>query len=78
MGQLLVLSATMLCVAGIVAVILKKLDEHYGKPRKPYRIYTDNPSEAVWEANRRPTREIVNICGERKFHKDENGKYRVE
>lgn len=30
MGQLLVLSATMLCVAGIVAVILKKLDEHYG------------------------------------------------
>ena len=50
----------------------------YAKPRKPYRIYTDNPSEAVWEANRRPTREIVNICGERKFHKDENGKYRVE
>lgn len=47
----------------------------YTKPNQPNTLITDNPREAVWEANRRPNREIVNVCGERNFYKDSNGKW---
>lgn len=49
----------------------------YTKPSQPNFILTDNPREAVWEANRRPTREIVNICGEREFYIGDDGKYHM-
>lgn len=49
----------------------------YIKPNMPNSMLTDNPLEAMWEANKRPTRVIENICGEREFYKDENGKYRL-
>ena len=49
----------------------------YSKPNKPNSMLTDNPLEAVWEANKFPHREIENICGEREFYKDENGKYKL-
>ena len=49
----------------------------YSKPNKPSSMLTDNPREAVWEANKFPHREIENICGEREFYKDENGKYKL-
>ena len=33
-----------------------------------FDLITDNPIEAVWEANKFPNnRTIVNICGERQF-----------
>lgn len=35
-----------------------------------YTIRTDNPIEAVWEANKGSNRTIHNICGEREFYKD--------
>lgn len=42
------------------------------------KIITDNPLEAVWEANKFPgLREIRNICGEVEFYK-ENGKYKIK
>lgn len=47
----------------------------YTRPNMPYSILTDNPREAVWEANKLPNREIVNICGERSFYKDDAGKW---
>lgn len=47
----------------------------YTKPNQPNTLITDNPREAVWEANRRPNREIVNVCGERNFYKDSDGKW---
>lgn len=49
----------------------------YSKPNMPNSMLTDNPLEAMWEANRFPNREIENICGEREFYKDENGKYKL-
>jgi hypothetical protein len=49
----------------------------YSKPKQPNSIFTDNPIEAMWEANKRPTRVIENICGEREFYKDESGKYKL-
>lgn len=49
----------------------------YTKPNQTNTILTDNPLEAMWEANRRPNRVIENICGEREFYKDENGKYKL-
>ena len=38
-------------------------------------MLTDNPREAVWEANKSPLREIENICGERDFYKDDTGRW---
>lgn len=49
----------------------------YAKPNMPNSMLTDNPLEAMWEANKFPTRVIENICGEREFYKDENGKYKL-
>jgi hypothetical protein len=50
----------------------------FTKPNMPSSMLTDNPREAVWEANKFPDRrKIENICGEREFYKDENGKYRI-
>lgn len=49
----------------------------YSKPNMPNSMLTDNPLEAMWEANRFPNREIENICGEREFYKDETGRYRL-
>ena len=49
----------------------------YTKPNMPNSMLTDNPLEAMWEANRRPNRVIENICGEREFYKDETGRYRL-
>lgn len=46
------------------------------KPNKPYSILTDNPLEAVYEANKFPNRSIENICGEREFY-IEDGKYKL-
>lgn len=39
-------------------------------------MLTDNPREAIWEANKNPYRTIVNICGEREIRK-EDGKWRI-
>lgn len=41
-------------------------------------MLTDNPREAVWESNRLPHRKPVNICGDRRFYKDEEGQWRQE
>jgi len=41
-----------------------------------YKMFTDNPREAVWESNRYPNRIPVNLCGDREFYKDENGIWR--
>ena len=42
------------------------------------KIITDNPLEAVWEANKFPgQREIRNICGEVEFYK-EGDKYKIK
>jgi hypothetical protein len=49
----------------------------YSKPNMPNSMLTDNPLEAMWEANRFHNREIENICGEREFYKDETGRYRL-
>lgn len=47
------------------------------KPNQRYGILTDNPLEAIWEANKCPEFRIINnICGEKEFYK-KNGKYRV-
>lgn len=50
----------------------------YSKPNQPSSMLTDNPREAVWEANRRPNRVIVNICGEKEFYQDEAGWHTVK
>lgn len=39
-------------------------------PRYKSPILTDNPLEAVWEANRIPGRDIQNICGDKQFIKE--------
>lgn len=49
----------------------------YSKPNMPNSMLTDNPLEAMWEANKFPNRVIENICGEREFYKDENDKYKL-
>ena len=50
----------------------------FSKPNMNNTMLTDNPSEAIWEANKFPkTRRIENICGEREFYRDETGKYRI-
>lgn len=50
----------------------------FTKPNMPSSMLTDNPLEAVWEANKFPgRRKIENICGEREFYKDETGKYKL-
>lgn len=49
----------------------------YRNPKKPSIMLTDNPIEAMWEANKQPTRVIENVCGERQFYKDETGRYRL-
>lgn len=41
---------------------------------KAETIITDNPREAVWEANKLPGRTVENICGEREFY-IEDGKW---
>lgn len=41
-------------------------------------MFTDNPLEAMWEANKDPQNRVIeNICGERQFYKDETGRYRL-
>lgn len=45
-------------------VVVDNCNRYYSK------IYTDNPLEAVYEANKKSTREIINICGEREFYHD--------
>lgn len=35
-------------------------------------IITDNPLEAVWEANKSPNRYIENVCGEREIYKEKD------
>lgn len=50
----------------------------YNRPNKPSTMLTDNPREAVWEANRRPNRVIENICGEKEFYQDETGWHTVK
>lgn len=50
----------------------------YTHKKRPYKMITDNPLEAMWEANKNPSvRVIENICGEREFYKDETGRYRL-
>lgn len=58
-------------------IIGKYVVEDHNKPKMVSKLVTDNPLEAVWEANRRPNRVIVNVCGEKQFYKDENGKYKI-
>lgn len=36
----------------------------------PSKLLTDNPREAMWEANKSNTRGIINICGDREFYHD--------
>ena len=48
-----------------------------GNRYKKDQILTDNPREAVWEANRIPGRMIKNICGEKQFYQDE-GRWRTK
>lgn len=46
-------------------------------PKHISKIITDNPLEAVWEANKFPkTRTINNICGEAEIYQ-EDGKWKV-
>jgi len=40
--------------------------------RKSETIITDNPREAVWEANKSANRTIENVCGEKEFYFDDN------
>ena len=47
-----------------------------GDTNQPHTIVTDNPLEAVWEANKSPERKIINVCGEREIYL-ENGEYKV-
>lgn len=47
----------------------------YTRPKQPSTMLTDNPREAVWEANKSPNRVIENICGERDFYKDDTGRW---
>lgn len=61
-------------IIGKYAVITTKTS---GRGAQESTILTDNPIEAIWEANRLPNRVIQNICGEREFYKDENGKYKL-
>lgn len=58
-------------------IIGKYLVIDYTRPNMPSKMYTDNAIEAAWVANRRPNSVITNICGERQFYKDENGKYKL-
>ena len=49
----------------------------YTRPNMPSTIVTDNAREAVWEANRKPDkRRIENVCGEKEFYRDEEGKWK--
>lgn len=36
----------------------------------PHTMLTDNPREAIWEANKYPMNVIMNICGDKEFYKD--------
>ena len=47
-----------------------------GRGSVEHPILTDNPREALWEANKFPWMEIKNICGERQFYK-ENGRWKM-
>lgn len=42
--------------------------------RRGETIITDNPREAVWEANKSTDRTIENVCGEKEFY-IEDGKW---
>ena len=50
--------------------------EHCGKGGARMKIKTDNPLEAVWEANKFPDRNVINVCGEREIYQ-EDGKWKV-
>lgn len=60
----------------VIGKYIVECGEHYGKGGVRMRIKTDNPLEAVWEANKFPDRSIINVCGEREIYQ-ENGKWKV-
>ena len=49
---------------------------NYNNRINPSLLVTDNPIEAVWNANKSPNREIINICGEREFIR-EKGRWKL-